>query len=83
MEMHVGYNSDRGIVGKQFIECVEKIIIFGAQCVEFMSVGWNTRALSDMRRGNFFLSEILLLQLRIWLLTGKARMFLVLARQID
>jgi hypothetical protein len=80
MDMCAGYNSDRCAVGAQ---CAEKrIILWGAQCTECASVGWNICALSDTRRGNFFLSEILLLQLRILLLTGKAGPVLVPARQI-
>jgi hypothetical protein len=75
----VGYDFDRGALGAQ---CTETRIVLGAQCIECgLWDGITTHFL--IRVGGGFLSEILLLQLRIWLLTGKFGPFLVPARKMD
>jgi hypothetical protein len=86
----MGYSSYRGAVGAQCAEnticlgaqCTENKILLGAQCVECVSMGWNTHALSDTHQGgNVSVSSFL--QLKNELLVGKARLFLVPARQMD
>jgi hypothetical protein len=70
-------------MGAQCTEHIEKRILLGIQCIECVSMGWNTHTLYDMHRGKKNLSEIILLQLKNLILTGNVGLVLVPARQMD